>query len=587
LWTNHPRPAISASPLNRDRQEAGPRVSLNRALCITLLFSAVSAHAGPVEFGLSEFNSAVASRNLKWKVKYEVTIDPPETYRIEPYKYGGAHVTGGDLRGVMYGLLELADQIRTTGRMKQVHAAPSTPVRGIRLFVRAADLNLDWKHYLETLTRDRFNRFTLIFLDPPYTAEQKLAAISQLAADYGIDFTLGIWEHDPAPHTHDALPSFLAACPLIRTIEWRSDSTNADFYRNSIFKPLREAGRRVALAPAGSLTTPAFLKAAAESGIALRVDPSSWPASFEIEAPRDLEAHGQFYSLWGRLGYDAKLKPQHSEKPEEFAAAARALTYLAAAYTADPNTYLYPDAAPSLTPVMRPNLNDWIASVVEAVHARLNRMPSAKLTPLSTADQLLGAAASLDKTPVPDFQLIARLARYHAHKQRAAYFLELFNQTKDSASLDRFEEEIREAGQFYSSDPHPIAELISALRPVALPAPSREIPALPKPIARPQVTDTSPKTAPSNQPLNLTIQIPSAKDVPLVRLYWRAIDQSGPARVMEKPAAPSVTFTIAQADLPPSDLIYFFEILNHENSGWFEPDPATATPYHVVRIELK
>jgi hypothetical protein len=566
-------------------------VPSSNSLFLTILAASL-ATAGPVDFGVAEFNAAVAARNLKWKVKYEITLDPPETYRIEPYKYGGAHVTGGDLRGVMYGLLELADQIRSTGRMKQVHAAPATPVRGVRMYVHANDLNLDWKHYLETLTRDRFNRFTLVFLDAPYPAEQKISQISQLAAEYGLDFTLGIWEHeptDPGLRAYEIMRRFLASCPMIRTIELRSDSTNVDFYRNYIFKALREAGRRVALAPAGSLSSPALLKAAAEAGVALSLEPSSWPAGFEIEAGRDLDSHALFYWLWGRLGYDPKLKPQHSESAQEYAAAGRALTYLAAAYAADVNAYLFPDVAPAMAPVMRmASGNDWIASISEAVQDRLNRVPSAKAMPLNTADQLLGAAAGLEKSPIPDLQLIARLARYQAHRQSAAYFLEMFHQTKDSAALDRFEQEMKDAARFCPGlDSHPTDELLAVLRPTALASPSREIPPLPKSIARPQFTESPVRSAPSDQPLNLTLQIPPSKDAQTVRLHYRPIDRPGPSGVMEKPAAPSVTFTIERADLPPSDIVYFFEILNNENSGWFEPDPASATPYHVVRIELK
>jgi len=564
------------------------RWSISPFLC---LLTASLVPAGPVDFGVAEFNSAVASRNLKWKVKYEITLDPPETYRIEPYKYGGAHVTGGDLRGVMYGLLEVADQIRTTGRMKQEHGAPATPVRGVRMFVHANELNLDWKQYLETLTRDRFNRFTLVFLDAPYSAEQKIAAISQIAADYGLDFTLGIWEHEPADtglRAYEVLRRFLASCPSIRTVELRSDSSNVDFYKNYVFKALREAGRRVALVPAGSLAGPAFVKAAAEAGVALRPETSSWPAGFEIEAGRDLESHALFYWLWGRLGYDPKLKPRHSENPQEYAAAGRALTYLAAAYSADPNTYLFPDAVSAVVPAMRAaGGNEWIASIAEAVQDRLGGVPTAKAMPLNTADQLLAAAAGLEKTALPDFQLIARLSRYQAHRQSAAYFLELFHQTKDSAALDRFQQEMKDAGRFFPGmDPRPADELIAVLRPTVLAAPAHEIPPLPKTIARPQFTDTPVRSAPSDQPLNITLQIPPSKDVQTVRLHYRPVDRPGPAGIIEKPAASSVTFTLTPADLPPSDVLYFFEILNRD-SGWFEPDPATATPYHVVRIELK
>src|SRR5579883_374506 len=106
-------------------------ISLVRTIrLLTLAFLLAAAlPAGPVDFGLNEYKSALAARNLKWKIAYEVTSDPPESYRIEPYKYGGAHVTGGDLRGLMYGLLEAAEQIRTTGRLKQVHANPTTMSR--------------------------------------------------------------------------------------------------------------------------------------------------------------------------------------------------------------------------------------------------------------------------------------------------------------------------------------------------------------------------------------------------------------------------------------------------------------------------
>lgn len=85
-------------------------------------------HAGPVDFGLSEFRAALASRNLKTRIVYDLSPEAPESFRVEPYKAGGAHITGGDMRGLMYGLLEAADQIRTTGRMKQVHGVPATLV---------------------------------------------------------------------------------------------------------------------------------------------------------------------------------------------------------------------------------------------------------------------------------------------------------------------------------------------------------------------------------------------------------------------------------------------------------------------------
>ena len=118
------------------------------------VFVCASAIAGPVDFALDEYHAALAARNLKWKVKYELTPDPPETYRIEPYAYGGAHITGGDLRGLMYGLLEAADQIRATGRMKQVRGEPAATIRGVRMFARDADFDeAHWRVFSDPRSR--------------------------------------------------------------------------------------------------------------------------------------------------------------------------------------------------------------------------------------------------------------------------------------------------------------------------------------------------------------------------------------------------------------------------------------------------
>src|ERR1700727_1668254 len=105
-------------------------------LPISLLLLASSVLAGPVDFGMAELNAAIDARSFKYKPKIQAELDiqAPETFRIEPYAAGGGHITGGDLRGLMYGLLEAADQIRETGRMKPVHEVPSIAVRSVRRF---------------------------------------------------------------------------------------------------------------------------------------------------------------------------------------------------------------------------------------------------------------------------------------------------------------------------------------------------------------------------------------------------------------------------------------------------------------------
>jgi hypothetical protein len=468
------------------------------------------AQGGAVDFAVAEYRAALAERSLKWKVAYEVTADPPESYRIEPYKYGGAHITGGDLRGLMYGLLEAADEIRTTGRLKQVHGSAATPIRGVRLFAR--DCNWDdprWRAFFQTLARDRFNRFTLIYTEPPRDF-QKLRAVSQAASDFAIDFTLALWEHEPDA----ALDRILASCPLIRTVQIRNTTHDLDTYRGLVLKPLKAAGRRVALDP-----EPEFAAAAKESGIALRADLPSWPPGFDIDAPADFEQHHEFYFVCGRAAYDPKIPPGHGENPTEFRAAAQLAMLLAMA-----------DA----------RSNDWIASIAESVHNRLEHVASAKSTPLETASALSATAGMLAKSAVPDFRLLAKMGAETAAKQRAAYEAEL------SASA-----------------PDPAA-----------------IPPAPKTLPRPQIVHSAVKGASQDRPIDVLVQV-AGKDAISVRLHYRLVD-SAETHTIEKPAAPSAGFTIPPAD---TDLLYFFEILNREGTGWFEPDPVTGPPYYVIRIE--
>ncbi len=616
--------------------------------CIAFLISAGLIHAaGPAEFGLAELNAALSARNLKWKPKTELSLDPPETYRIEPYTAGGAHITGGDLRGLMYGLLEAADQVRATGRLTSSRGVPATSMRGIRIFVRDTDLEAPWyssedfwRGYFKMLASDRFNHLTLIFvsphLAPPYpywlavenfsavrvpglTADRRdrslrtLRFISQTAAEFGVDFILGIREQSVPSiveglttfnigrYTHDALRKLLAACPLIRGIQIQPDfetGANSDrqvaFYRDSVFRALHEAGHRVTLDPLGLLRQPSFLRAAEQAGVALRLSSMAWPGGFEIDPPFEAgnwesDRHPLFYWLWGRMTYDPKIKPPKGEKLEEYRAANQVIHLLAAAQFSDRNMYTWPPANPGgWTEAESDQPSDWgfAATIRTAVHNRLNHTPSAQQTPLETAELLNTSAADLEKASAPDLQLLARLAHYHAHKQRAAYDLELFDQARDSAGLDRAEMELKSALALWDS-----RDAVTSLDQVALRRKEHEagaaveIPPLTKPLPRPQFSRTIVKTVLPDQPLTVTLQITPLKDVAAVRLHYRTTNPAVPAKIIEKPAEASVSFTIPGADIPVNwDLLYYFEILNRENRGWFDPDPLVGTSYDVVTI---
>jgi hypothetical protein len=98
------------------------------------------AWAGPVDFGLEQFREALASRDRQLSAQTELSLDPPGSYRIVPLR-GGVRVSGGDLRGLMYGLLEAADQIRASGTVRETRAQPELAVRGVRVAPTEAQLS--------------------------------------------------------------------------------------------------------------------------------------------------------------------------------------------------------------------------------------------------------------------------------------------------------------------------------------------------------------------------------------------------------------------------------------------------------------
>jgi len=92
------------------------RLWISAALCL-LIATASARAAGPVDFGKAELDAALAERKIKLRVDTELSLNPPETFSITLYKTGMIRVTGGDLRGLMYGLIEASEQIRADGHL--------------------------------------------------------------------------------------------------------------------------------------------------------------------------------------------------------------------------------------------------------------------------------------------------------------------------------------------------------------------------------------------------------------------------------------------------------------------------------------
>ena len=361
-----------------------------RLLSSFILLSALAA-AGPVEFAQAELDSAMAARNLKWKNQVDLNLEAPDTFRIEPYSIGGAHITGGDLRGLMYGLLEAADQIRATGHFTKTSGNPAASLRGVRIVLNAELEKAPeafWSSYFRMLARNRFNRAHVVFqrIEAPYGLPKML---SHTASEYGIDFTLGVESDNSA----EELAHMLILCPAVRGL-----AVEGAAGQDAVFSALRVAGRRVTLDLDGATARPEVLQEALASGIPVLRPAVAWPPSFEVTPPLDTadpEAHPLFYQVLGRLSYDPKPKP-------DFRAAREVGLWLAAAQQANLGG------------------SEYVASASGAARDREKQIASAKFTPPEIAVRLDAAAAQIDPAGGADLQLLASLAREQAAQLRAA-----------------------------------------------------------------------------------------------------------------------------------------------------------------------
>ncbi len=336
------------------------KVQLVRQFCwIAVLGWLLNASmmAGPVEFGLAEFRDAAREAGVNVSVETELSQDPPRHFRIQVFQSGNGRVSGGDLRGLMYGLLEAAEQIRTDKKLTATRGAADTQVRGVRMQPTLAEANspdyfsrLVWRANFRVLARSRINQLTLSL--PLKAAKiEDLCELSQMANDHGIDFILGIQAPLPNPdRLYAALREILDHCVYIRAIEMEAHDPQSEplhLFTNTVIRALGETGHRVALDLHGIEKRPEVAQAALEAGIPLRLsaepgegqdsaaihsvvhDAESVQREEEIRArivslmangydgfeinthALDLAAQEGFFRAWGWIGFDlgAEIRP--------------------------------------------------------------------------------------------------------------------------------------------------------------------------------------------------------------------------------------------------------------------------------------
>jgi hypothetical protein len=106
----------------------------------------------------------------------------------------------------------------------------------------------------------------------------------------------------------------------------------------------------------------------------------------------------------------------------------------------------------------------------------------------------------------------------------------------------------------------------------------------PQPVARPSLIHQPPRQLQPGQPLTLHLMPSSTEHITSVRLHYRSVNQLARFKTLE--AKPSnISFTIPAEDISAQwDLMYYFEVLNDQKTGWFKPDPSVETPYYVIKV---
>ena len=271
----------------------------------------------------SMFIGVVGADSDNTKIHSEISerlSNTPEAYCIKSMTSESATVkiiAGRDAKGLMYALLDVARTIELAPKsinpflaIKDVSETPFLRIRGMTIHLFNRDLEKQWyyektfwQRYFEMLALHRFNTFALTFADhttylnPPYPYLldvpefpmvkarhlrgddqnrnlEMLRYISDLASNYGIDFTFAIWmqcgwlpELGNIPELSDiqvdglpeypreycavALNKLLVACPNIKCVQFRvnrecgiSEQKQTDFF-SAQFKAIRNSGRRM------------------------------------------------------------------------------------------------------------------------------------------------------------------------------------------------------------------------------------------------------------------------------------------------------------------------------------------------------
>ncbi|MBK5290437.1 MAG: hypothetical protein JJE04_01920 [Acidobacteriia bacterium] len=494
--------------------------------------------AGPREFGIAQFHAALAERGLKperFRLRFELNHDPPQAWRIAP-----SRITGGDLGGLMYGLMEAAAQIRASGKLTPASGFAFMKVRSVRVRVPeqfADKLNEPWLLFLARLAQDRFNRLHII-IEHPDRHEEFLRDLAREAAGYAIEVEPRLWR--PASPGNGTKPGSLL--PIA--------------------------------APSGVWADPLSVRAT------LAQADLDGHQGFEVEAPGPDGPYG--HQLWGRLGYDPGIKDKVFLQDFETRFGKEAAPDLWEAFTNASRFFQL--AQPS---------RRFFATPGEAARARLDLTPTARIAPITLASALYGyalrAQQALDraKTKLGEGHAEWKEVEPGLRKQVTATRL-----LARSLTIDDFAATFRLTGN--DSALYAVRRLTLAATKLAEELGEKYTPPsldessirgsgplrYPESVPLPEMLHKMPKRLVSGEPVTLSLTFSSPRHIRSVRLHYATSGVPLEFHTME--ASPgSASFQV----IPAGRLVYYFEIITQGNTGFFLPDPIREANLYSVSVQ--
>ncbi len=549
--------------------------------------------------------------------------DISSSLKAEGFEIQPSRISGGDLRGVMYGLLEAAEQVRTKGKVSKTKAEPAVALRGIRLELDSTAIGEEWFHsrtfwqeYMATLARARINRLQLEFASPPFpyflglplfdsitveglTPYQRgrnfdaLKQIAGLAVEFAVDVAIGI--------RSVKMPASVAGLPPERT---------AVYLRSALETLLAEVHgiRTIAVPPPGDLAEP-IGKAVASVGRFVTVESVGEPFHENWRAIEELGPHqpmppvaslrGGSTPIVRRVASSRFADPQYARLTAQCVSLGAMGIEVGASHTVvEPEnrmTYFvwgrlsYDPSAPDTVWRAHP-LDDAMASAART-YSR-----TSEETELQTVQRLHWNAALIERalhgqqdSPLVDgLRLAANRARYDGRLLWGEFLLASYRSTPHDSFLRAALREFQAAKLLAVKLQLPVEHLDKAITEATekLPQQTTDVSVLPwaAPATRPSATHRPLQQSEVRKPLVVPLSLPPRPGITKVRLRYRMLESAGEFDAMET-TGPSPRFTIPATALNAAGvLLYYFE-LHHPEGVWLYPDPVIDPPVFQTRIK--